>query len=400
MSKGIDYKKVLEFYKGKQVLVTGNTGFKGSWLTYILLAAGAKVTGYSLEAPTEPSLFKIIGLDKDAGLKQIYGDVRDLENMKNAFDECRPKIVFHLAAQPIVRDSYKDPVGTYAVNVMGTVNVCECVRTTVDKDNRLVVRSFLNVTTDKVYRNNEWEWGYRETDFLDGFDPYSNSKSCSELVTHSYKNAFFNAGNQEPMVRVSTARAGNVIGGGDFSNDRIIPDCVRSLKSAAVNGGDEGTVAVRNPYSTRPYEHVLEPLFAYLLIAKEQYEDPSFADYYNVGPDDCDCVNTGDLVTLFCDTWNKACQELTGNASDKGTCFPKAGWVNKSEANAPHEAGFLKLDCSKLKSTFGWAPRWHIDEAIRQTVAWTYAWMENKDSAGLAEAMRSEMDREIELFIV
>ena len=384
----VNYKKVLSFYKDKRVLVTGDTGFKGSWLIYILLNAGAKVTGYSLEAPTEPSLFKIVGLDKDERLSQVYADVRNMDALKAAFEECKPEIVLHLAAQPIVRDSYKDPVGTYATNIMGTVNICECVRTTVDKAGKPVVRSFLNVTTDKVYRNNEWEWGYRETDFLDGFDPYSNSKSCSELVTHSYKNAFFNAGGEDPIVRVSTARAGNVIGGGDFSNDRIIPDCIRALEAAVKNGDSEGSVAVRNPYSTRPYEHVLEPLFAYLMIAKAQYEDASFADYYNVGPDDCDCVNTGNLVALFCDTWNKNNADLA-----------KAGWINKAEANAPHEAGFLKLDCSKLKSTFGWAPRWHIVEAIEHTVAWTKVWMENKGTDGLKEAIRAEMDREINLFI-
>lgn len=388
MNNRIDYKEVVRFYKDKQVMVTGNTGFKGSWLTYILLAAGAKVIGYSLEAPTDPSLFKLIGLDVDKRLNQVYGDVRDLDAMKKVFEDFKPEVVFHMAAQPIVRDSYKDPVGTYATNVMGTVNVCECVRSTVDRGNKPVVRSFLNVTTDKVYRNNEWVWGYRETDFLDGFDPYSNSKSCSELVTHSYKNAFFNTGEGEPVIRVSTARAGNVIGGGDFSNDRIIPDCVRSLEDAVKNGTLEGKVAVRNPYSTRPYEHVLEPLLAYLMIAKAQYEDASFADYYNVGPDDCDCVNTGDLVTLFSDMWNK-----------KSSGIAMMEWINKSESNAPHEAGFLKLDCSKLKSVFGWAPRWHIEEAIEQTVAWTKVWMEKKGSEGLAEALREEMDREIEVFV-
>lgn len=388
MSIKHDYKEVMKFYKNKRVLVTGNTGFKGSWLTYILLIAGAKVIGYSLEAPTDPSLFKLIGLDADDRLKQVYGDVRDLDAIKKVFEEFKPEIVLHLAAQPIVRDSYKDPVGTYATNVMGTVNVCECVRTTPDKNNKPVVRSFLNVTTDKVYRNNEWEWGYRETDYLDGFDPYSNSKSCSELVTHSYKNAFFNAVEGEPVVRVSTARAGNVIGGGDFSNDRIIPDCVRALEDAVKDGGSEGRVSVRNPYSTRPYEHVLEPLFAYLMIAKAQYEDASFADYYNVGPDDCDCVNTGDLVTLFCNKWNEKCSGIA-----------KAAWINKSEANAPHEAGFLKLDCSKLKTVFRWSPRWHIEEVIEQTVAWTKVWMENKGSEGLAEALRKEVDREIEAFV-
>lgn len=376
----INFNDVLEFYKDKSVLVTGNTGFKGTWLSFLLINAGTKVTGYSLEPPTEPSLFKTIGLESDERLEQVYADVRDLDSLKDAFKTAKPEIVFHLAAQPIVRDSYKDPVGTYATNVMGTVNICEAIRTTLDENGKPVVRSFLNVTTDKVYRNNEWEWGYRETDYLDGFDPYSNSKSCSELVTHSYKNSFFvpSDGNN-PLVRISTARAGNVIGGGDFSNDRIIPDCVRAIVNAVKEKNGEGSVAVRNPFSTRPYEHVLEPLFAYLLIAKKQYEDCRFAGYYNVGPDDVDCVNTGNLVSMFCDSWNKA---------DKSGTFPKASWSDLSEPNAPHEAGFLKLDCSKLKTVFGWKPCWGIEEAIFQTVNWTKVWMEGGD-------VKAEMEREI-----
>lgn len=237
----------MEFYRGKRVLVTGHTGFKGSWLCKVLANAGAIVTGYSLEPPTEPNLFKISGIEQK--MRSIIGDIRDLARLKEAFQEAQPDIVFHLAAQPIVRDSYKDPVYTYETNVMGTVNVCECVRM------NTCVKSFLNVTTDKVYHNREWEWGYRETDPLDGYDPYSNSKSCSELVTSSYINSFFN--NMD--VAVSTARAGNVIGGGDFANDRIIPDCIRAAQKRE-------NIIVRNPYSTRPYQHVLEPLAAYLRI--------------------------------------------------------------------------------------------------------------------------------------
>lgn len=241
---------------------------------------GAEVTGYSLNSPTSPSLFEIAKIKND--IHSVIGDVRDKEILKKAFDEAQPEIVLHLAAQPIVRDSYKDPVYTYETNVMGTVNILECVR------NSTSVKSFLNVTTDKVYLNKEWVWGYRENEELDGFDPYSNSKSCSELVTHSYKNSFFADGH----VAISTARAGNVIGGGDFANDRIIPDCVRAMKAGDVIG-------VRNPYSTRPYQHVLEPLAAYLMIAQEQYGDGKYAGYYNVGPDDCDCMTTGALVDLF-----------------------------------------------------------------------------------------------------
>ena len=236
------------FYKGKKVLVTGHTGFKGSWLCRLLLKLGAEVTGYALEPPTQPDLFQL--LDVESQMHSVTGDIRDLEKMKQVFAEAQPEIVLHLAAQPIVRESYKNPVYTYETNVMGTVNILEAVRQCKS------VKSFLNVTTDKVYRNNEWEWGYRETDELDGYDPYSNSKSCSELVTHSYEKAFL----KELGIAVSTARAGNVIGGGDFAADRIVPDCVRAI-------ADGKKIAVRNPHSTRPYQHVLEPLGAYLMIA-------------------------------------------------------------------------------------------------------------------------------------
>ena len=325
----------LNFYKGKRVFVTGHTGFKGSWLCKILTMAGAEVTGYSLEPPTEPSLFEIADIGKN--ITSVIGDISDYEKLKAAFDKAQPEIVLHLAAQPIVRDSYKDPAYTYRTNVMGTVNILECVR------NSDCVKSFLNVTTDKVYKNKEWEWGYRENEELDGFDPYSNSKSCSELVTHSYKCSFF----AEVRTAISTARAGNVIGGGDFANDRIIPDCIRS----AEKGED---IIVRNPYSTRPYQHVLEPLCAYLMIAQKQYEDIKYEGWYNVGPDECDCVTTGELADIFCKCWGENIR-----------------WKNVAEKNAPHEASFLKLDCSKIKSVFGWKPRWHIQDAVEKTVEWT-----------------------------
>ena len=247
----------LDFYRGKRVFVTGHTGFKGSWLCRILINAGAEVTGYSLVPPTNPNLFSLA--DLDTHMNSVIGDIRDKERLLAVFGQARPEIVLHLAAQPIVRDSYRDPVYTYETNVMGTVNVLECVRQS------STAKSFLNITTDKVYHNNEWIWGYRENEPLDGFDPYSNSKSCSELVTHSYKNSFFADG----RVAISTARAGNVIGGGDFANDRIIPDCVRAIESGS-------SISVRNPYSTRPYQHVLEPLFAYLMIAQKQYEEGQY----------------------------------------------------------------------------------------------------------------------------
>lgn len=344
--EGMEGMNLPDFYKGKKVLITGHTGFKGSWLSMILLEAGAEVTGYSLEAPTNPSLFEILHLK--GRMHSVIGDIRDLEHLKKVFEEVQPEIVFHLAAQPIVRDSYKDPVYTYETNVMGTVHICECVRL------NQCVKSFLNVTTDKVYYNNEWEWGYRENDPLDGYDPYSNSKSCSELVTHSYIRSFFN----EMPVACSTARAGNVIGGGDFANDRIIPDCIR----AALKRED---IIVRNPYSTRPYQHVLEPLAAYMMIAAKQYEDGRYAGYYNVGPDDCDCVTTGRLVDLFCQKWGEG-----------------QGWnevQRKGGMAEPHEANFLKLDCSKMKKTFGWKPSWGIDQAIEKTVEWAKAYRDKNN---------------------
>ncbi len=344
----------LSFYKGKRVFVTGYTGFKGSWLCQMLVSAGAEVTGYSLTPPTEPSLFRLAGLEKR--MKSIIGDVRDFDYLKAAFIDAQPEIVLHLAAQPIVRESYRTPRETYETNVMGTVNLLECVRICGG------VKSVLNVTTDKVYHNNEWPWGYRENEPLDGFDPYSNSKSCSELVTHSYKNSFFADGS----VAVSTARAGNVIGGGDFAADRIVPDCVRAAQKGQAIG-------VRNPWSTRPYQHVLEPLNAYLMIAQKQYEDGKFAGYYNVGPDDCDCLSTGELVNLFCEKWGNG---LT--------------WENQAEANAPHEANFLKLDCSLLKSTFGWKPRWHIAEAIEKTVEFSKAWLAGQDVSQVMDSQIRE----------
>ena len=345
----------MSFYKGKRVFVTGHTGFKGTWLCRMLVNAGAIVTGYSLEPPTNPNLFTLADLEDK--MTSIIGDVRDMTALKAAFDAAQPEIVLHLAAQPIVRDSYKDPRYTYETNVMGTVNILECVRLSD------CVKSVLNVTTDKVYKNNEWCWGYREDEPLDGFDPYSNSKSCSELVTHSYINSFFGGSG----TAVSTARAGNVIGGGDFANDRIIPDCVRAMAAGK-------TIGVRNPYSTRPYQHVLEPLAVYLTIAQKQYEDRSYAGYYNVGPDDCDCVTTGDLVTLFCKCWGDG-----------------ASWENQAEPDAPHEANFLKLDCSKIKAVFGWKPRWHIQECMEKTCAFSKVWL----SGGNIPA---EMDREINEF--
>lgn len=327
--------ELLSFYKNKKIFVTGHSGFKGTWLARILLLAGADITGYSLEAPTNPSIFE--QTTTAMHIKSITGDVRNADKLKKSMLEAKPEIVLHLAAQPIVRTSYKDPVVTYETNVMGTVNILESVRSCSS------VKSFVNVTTDKVYLNKEWAWGYRENEELCGFDPYSNSKSCSELVTYSYRNSFFA---DENSSAISTARSGNVIGGGDYATDRIIPDCIRAVES-----GKE--IILRNPNSTRPYQHVLECLRGYLTLAKAQYEDKSFAGSYNFGPDEESCVSTGELASLFCNAWGE-----------------NAVWKNISEANAPHEANFLKLDCSKSKSILNWYPQWRIKTAVEKIVEW------------------------------
>ncbi|SFG34247.1 CDP-glucose 4,6-dehydratase [Oribacterium sp. WCC10] len=360
MSKLTELKK---FYSGKRVLLTGHTGFKGSWMSLMLHMLGAEVYGYSLEAPTEPSLYDILGLD--ALIYSEIGDIRNYEKLQTFFDKARPEVVFHLAAQPIVRTSYVFPRETYEINVMGTVNVLECARkynSTHDEK----IKTLLNVTTDKVYENNDEEGhAFIEDEKLDGYDPYSNSKSCSELVTHSYKKSFFNVADGE-VTRISTARAGNVIGGGDFAKDRIIPDCVRDT----IEGK---TIHVRNPYSTRPYQHVLEPLYVYLLIAMQQAMDESKADYYNVGPDEVDAITTGDLADKFVSSWGEG-----------------AGWHTEAEADAPHEASFLKLDTGKLKRVFGWSPVWHVDEAVDQTVKWYHAWHDNENMLEYTEKQISE----------
>lgn len=347
----------MEFYRGKRAFVTGHTGFKGSWLCRMLTGAGAQVTGYALPPPTVPNLFSAAGLE--GRMHSVLGDIRDFAALKAAYDAANPQIVLHLAAQPLVREGYRTPRDTYATNVMGTVNLLECVRQAAEPP-----LSVLNVTTDKVYQNNEWCWGYRENEPLDGYDPYSNSKSCSELVTHSYRRSFL----QRMGVAVSTARAGNVIGGGDFARDRILPDCLR-----AVQKGEP--IGVRNPWSIRPYQHVLEPLAVYLMIAQAQARDGSFAGSYNVGPDDCDCVTTGELVDLFCRTWGEG-----------------ARWENRAEAAAPHEATLLRLDCSKLRTVFGWRSRWHIGECMRRTCDFGRVWLAGGD-------IPAEMDREIADFL-
>jgi len=335
----------LDFYKNKKVFLTGHTGFKGTWLCRVLLQVGANVTGYALEPPAVPSLFAQSKIEKD--IHSIIDDVKNRDALIKAVHDAKPDIVFHLAAQPLVRLSYREPANTYETNIMGTVNILEAVRLTSS------VKSFVNVTTDKVYENKEWHWGYRENENLCGFDPYSNSKSCSELATYSYRNSFFN---NKGSPAISTARSGNVIGGGDYAEDRIIPDCIR-----ATEAGEK--IVVRNPHSTRPYQHVLECLCGYLLLAQKQYEDKSFAGAYNFGPDDESCVTTGRLADLFCDAW--------GNGMS---------WSVQGDGG-PHEANFLKLDCSKSKAVLGWKPCWDIKTAVEKTVEFAKTGTDDKRTA-------------------
>ncbi|MCR5651473.1 MAG: CDP-glucose 4,6-dehydratase [Lachnospiraceae bacterium] len=345
----------LEFYKGKRVLITGHTGFKGTWLSKILLDAGAKVSGLSLDSDTVPSLYELTGIGKH--IEESIFDIRDYGATLSIVRTRKPDIVFHMAAQPIVRISYEEPVRTFQTNVMGTVNILDAVRRTDS------VRSFVNVTTDKVYLNEDKGTPFTEDMPLDGYDPYSNSKSCSELVTHSYRNSFFNG----RTCSISTVRAGNVIGGGDFSKDRIIPDCVR----AALNGEE---IIVRNPGSIRPFQHVLEPLFAYLLIAEKQFGHKELEGAYNVGPKLSDCITTGEITEMFVKNWGHDLK-----------------WIDRSD-KGPHEANFLRLDCTKVQETFGWKPVWNIKRAVTETVNWTKVYANGGDVV-------AEMEREINEFI-
>jgi CDP-glucose 4,6-dehydratase len=344
---------MLEHYRGKKVFITGHTGFKGTWLCHVLLHAGAEVTGYALEA-AGPSIFNQTALARK--VHSIVGDVRDREALIKAVQAAKPDMIFHLAAQPLVRLSYREPAATYETNVLGTVNILEAIRSCP------VVKSFVNVTTDKVYENKEWLWGYRETENLCGYDPYSNSKSCSELVTYGYRNSFFSEAN---TPAVSTARSGNVIGGGDYAEDRIIPDCIRSAQA-----GKE--IVVRNPHSVRPYQHVLDCLSGYVLLAEKQYHDKTIEGAYNFGPGEESCVTTGNLTELFCSAWG-----------------PGASWTTKND-HGPHEAHFLKLDCSKAKTILGWQPVWPITTAVEKVIEFAKTGADTKRMACV--------DRQIEEF--
>jgi CDP-glucose 4,6-dehydratase len=338
-----------EFWQGKRVFLTGHTGFKGSWLSLWLQSLGAEVTGYALNPPTKPSLFDVANVA--ANMKSLIGDVRDLDLLKKSMKEARPEIVIHMAAQPLVRYSYANPVETYSINLMGSVHLLEAVRNTEG------VRAVVNVTSDKCYENREWIWGYREDEALGGYDPYSNSKGCAELVTAAYRSSFFNPDNyQNHGVGIATARAGNVIGGGDWAEDRLIPDFMR-----AIIAGE--TVMIRSPNAIRPWQHVLEPLSGYLALAEKLYiQGNKFAEAWNFGPDDSDAKSVEWIVSQLVENWGgSACFKIDSNAANL------------------HEAHFLKLDCSKARMTLGWKPQWNANETIQSICAWHKAHLNGQD---------------------
>ncbi len=327
------------FWGGRRVFLTGHTGFKGSWLSLWLSSLGAKVSGYALDPPTEPNLYRAAGLEEL--VRSVRADVRDGERLAHEMRKAAPEVVFHLAAQPLVRESYRAPIETYTVNVIGTAHLLEAVRSSPG------VRAVVVVTSDKCYENREWVWGYRESDALGGFDPYSSSKACAELVTAAYRSSFFPAdAHRGHGVAIATARAGNVIGGGDWATDRIVPDCIRAFQ-----GGRP--VAVRNPGALRPWQHVLDPLFGYLLLAERLLvEGPALAGAWNFGPDDADVRPVGALVEALCRHWGS-----------------EAALTIDSDMH-PHEARFLKLDCSRARTLLGWRPLWDLETAVAKTVSW------------------------------
>ncbi len=328
-----------EFWPGKKVFITGHTGFKGSWLALWLHSLGAEVTGYSLGTPTKPSLYEEVGLD--LLIDSNIGDIRDQQLLSSVMIKAQPEIVIHMAAQPLVRDSYELPVETYSTNIMGTINVFEAVR------NINSVRVVVNVTSDKCYDNKEWMWGYRENEPLGGYDPYSSSKACAELITSAYRNSFFNLGRfQEHGVALASVRAGNVIGGGDWAKDRLIPDCIRAISTGKA-------VVIRNPSSIRPWQHVLDPLHGYLLLAERLYEQPvKYSEAWNFGPDEYSSLPVELLVEKICSIWGESASYEIDDSSQ------------------PHEAHYLKLDCSKAKFKLGWHPKFLLDEALAKTIEW------------------------------
>jgi len=332
------------FWKGRKVFITGHTGFKGSWLTLWLNQIGAEVVGYALEPPTDPSIFHEARVSR-ALSEHVNADICDTDTFKVAMQSAAPEIVIHMAAQSLVRDSYTDPVRTYATNVMGTVNLFEAVRQTSS------VKAVLNITTDKCYENKEWVWGYRENEPMGGYDPYSSSKGCAELVSSAYRQSFLH----DESVALATARAGNVIGGGDWANDRILPDAIRAF----INGK---LLMVRNPMAIRPWQHVLEPLSGYLMLCQQLIQQPkAFSQAWNFGPNDEDAKPVSFIADTMVRQWGQGVQWHL----DKGA--------------HPHEAHYLKLDCSKAKSELCWQPLWGLESALDATVRWYKAWHNNED---------------------
>jgi CDP-glucose 4,6-dehydratase len=343
------------FWKGKKVLITGHTGFKGSWLSLWLHYKGAKVSGYSLTPPTSPSMFELCNVEKLIE-HSIEGDISDLPLLQQTLQNIQPEIIIHMAAQPLVRESYRSPIETYQTNVMGTVYLLEAVRSCKS------VRAVLNVTTDKCYQNNEWVWGYRENEPLGGFDPYSSSKACSELVTAAYRNSFFHEDQfKSHGVAIASARAGNVIGGGDWAIDRLVPDIVNSLLS-------NEKIIIRNPMAIRPWQHVLEPLSGYMLLSQLLYEDgPKFAEAWNFGPNDEDAKPVQWIVDQLCDKWGLGAKGYDIDRTDQ-----------------PHEAKYLKLDCSKARREINWSPKWRLEEALDKVVEWTKGYQQKDNLAKLS----------------
>lgn len=334
-----------KFWKGKKVYLTGHTGFKGSWLSLWLNSMGAVVKGFALEPPTNPSLFEIAQVSRL--LDSEIGDIRNFAGLRSSVEEFQPEILIHMAAQPLVRLSYKDPLDTYSTNFMGTANVLEASRSIKS------LKAIVAITTDKCYENKEWEWGYRENEPMGGYDPYSSSKGACELLIAAYQRSFFNLPSQGPAL--ASARAGNVIGGGDWAEDRLIPDILKAF--------DKGEpVVVRNPKSTRPWQHVLEPLSGYLILAEELYKNgQEFSGPWNFGPRDEDCKDVDWLLTKIIEFWPS-----------------RANWMLDKEAN-PHEAKFLKLDCSKAKYHLEWEPRWQAEGTLKRIVAWHQAWKNGRE---------------------
>lgn len=349
-----------EIFKNRRILITGHTGFKGSWLCLILNKLGAEVYGYALEPPTHPSLFNVAKIDEL--MTSYIGDIRDYSNLSKVVQEVQPEMIIHMAAQALVLESYKNPRETYEINVMGTVNILDIARLVKS------VRAIVNVTTDKCYENKEWHWGYREIDPLGGYDPYSNSKGCSELVTSSYRNSFFNARkNNEHTLLVATARAGNVIGGGDWANNRLIPDFIRAVSNHEI-------VRIRSPYAIRPWQHVMEPLTGYLTLASKLFKEGEYyAQAWNFGPNDDDVKNVEWITRTICELWGEGAN----------LCV---------ETNPqPHEANYLKLDCSKSKAELNWAPKWDILTSLQSIVDWNKNYISGND-------MRIVTEKQIESY--